>query len=230
MKIISKKFLIALSLLFISYSQVNPCDKFKEYSFPPKDESSKDASFLKFKEKLVKAIKSKDAEFIKGIVDKNIIFSFGAESGKKAFIENWKLNSTPDKSEFWDVMDQIVRLGFAYNENKQFVAPYIFENFPTDLTESYSLINGTNVNIRNIPSKSGKVITKLSYNIVFVDNSLEENSVEDKSNDCRWQKICTSNGIEGFVCDKFLHSSMGYRAIFEKKKDKWMLNIFLAGD
>ncbi|BDA80319.1 hypothetical protein LPTSP3_g32490 [Leptospira kobayashii] len=217
-------------LLLILNSSILPCDKFKDFSLPPKDESDKDKSFLEFKTKLIQAVQKKDAEFLKSITDKDIKFSFGEESGKKRFLESWDLDKNPKDSNIWSSLENTFKLGFSKDKDG-FSAPYLFNHFPEEYDAfSYSLISGTNVNVRAEASIKSKVVTKLSHKIVFLDRDSNENEAEGSKDECIWQKVCLANGETGFVCDQYLRSPVDYRAIFAKKNNKWSMVVFIAGD
>ncbi|MDZ4726333.1 MAG: SH3 domain-containing protein [Leptospira sp.] len=227
------QFLYVLLLCF-PISLLIPCEPFKGRILKPKNESSKDESFVKFSNNLTNAIKQKDVKFLQEITDPEIHFSFGGESGKKQFFKAFALNQNPKKSNIWEIFESTIKLGFYQNKEGHFVAPYLFETFPEDLDPfMFYVVNGTNVNIREDAHMNAKVIKKLSYDIVGSDSSSPvTNDLDKKLNkgDCNWQKVCLFDGTSGFICDKYLRSPLDYRIFFEKKKQKWMMTIFIAGD
>jgi len=221
------KHFFLLFLIIAAITVVLPCEKFKATTILPKDESTKDASFAAFKTQLLKAVKEKDHNFLLNSIDSQIHYSFGDDAGKKKFIKYFELDSKPKDSEVWKILDETLKLGFYLNREGQFVSPYLFENFPEDLDPTmYSAVSGSNVNVREEPNTKSKVVDKLSHNVVGMDYSVET----IKSGECNWQKVCLPNGTSGFVCDKYLRSPLEYRIFFEKKKQKWMITIFIAGD
>jgi len=208
-------------------SFVFPCESFKARTILPKDESSKDVSFVTFKSQLLKAIKTKDERFLLNTIDPQVHFSFGDEAGKNNFIKNFELEKNPKSSEVWKVLEEALKLGFFLNREGNFVSPYLFENFPEDLDPTmYSLVSAVNVNIREEPNTKSKVIEKLSHSVVGLDYSM----AAIKSGECNWQKVCLASGSAGYICDKYLRSPLDYRIFFEKKKQKWMITTFIAGD
>jgi len=114
-----------------------------------------------------------------------------------------------------------------------FVAPYTFSDWPEDLDSfDYFAIFGNNVNLRDTPSKDGRVIGSLSYNVVKVDNdkSVMNHAADDSDQKVEWYKVKTLGGKEGFVHGDFVRSPIDLRAGFEKKRGVWKLTFFLAGD
>ncbi|TGL55583.1 SH3 domain-containing protein [Leptospira kemamanensis] len=224
------KFILILCFFF-SPMVLLPCEPFVSKSLPPIDHSSKDKSFLEFKTKLQKVLKSKDRKGLEAIIDSDIHFSFGPESGKKDFLKSFQLTDKPNESDFWNLLTDTIQLGFRQNQEGQMVAPYFFETFPSDYDPfSHYLIIGKNVNVREDASKDSKSLGLLSYQIVRSEaDDLDGRRMEKESN-CNWKKICTPQGKAGFVCDRFIRSPLDYRAFFEKRKDKWVLSIFVVGD
>lgn len=199
----------------------------------PVDEARKDASFHAFRTKLVEATRKRDAKYILSIVDRDIKLSFGDLRGVEDFKKTWKIDSP--QSEFWQEFLPVITGGGTFyreegNKNKQFFAPYTYTSFPEDLDAfDYSVIFGSNVNLRSKPAANAPVAARLSYNIVKVDY---ENSVKDKNkkDTYSWLKIESLGGKKGFVKAEYVRGPIDYRAGFEKKNGKWMMTFFIAGD
>ncbi|EOQ86962.1 hypothetical protein LEP1GSC202_0184 [Leptospira yanagawae serovar Saopaulo str. Sao Paulo = ATCC 700523] len=224
------KFIFSLCL-FITPMVLLPCEPFASKSLSPIDHSSKDKSFMEFKTKLQKVLKSKDRKALEPLIASDIHFSFGPESGKKDFLKSFQLTEKPNESDFWELLSNTIELGFRQNQEGQMVAPYFFETFPSEFDPfSHYLVIGKNVNVREQASKDSKSLALLSYQIVRSEaDDLDGRRLEKESN-CNWKKICTPQGKPGFVCDRFVRSPLDYRAFFEKRKGQWMLAIFVAGD
>jgi len=211
------QFLIIIILLFSGSSLV------WAEKFYPKDESNKDASFLKFQGQLEKAIEKKDHVFILSIVDPNIKISFGDNGGIEGFKKEWQPEQP--NSKLWKVLKKITALGYA-KERGTFTAPYHFDRFPDKYNPfQFAAITGKSVNLRVQPSLKSQVVEVLSFDIVEVTDGRAI-----KAEGVTWLKIKSPNGEEGFVSDKFIQSPIGYRAGFEKMQDKWRMIFFIVGD
>lgn len=197
----------------------------------PVDEASQDPSFLAFRTRLIAAVDRKDAAFIYSIVDPKIRNGFGDRDTIAWFKRDWKLENKGSK--FWKTFATVIKNGGAFwsdgtNKNS-FVAPYSYSNWPDGLDAfDHFVIFGTDVNLREEPSMTGKVVAKLSYNIVTVEQETLPKS--GKTEYPGWKKVKTLGGLEGFVKEEFIRSSVDYRAGFEKKRGKWIMTFFLAGD
>jgi len=131
-------------------------------------------------------------------------------------------------------MDKVLSMGSAYyNEEKTSQAfPYLFVTFPSDYDSfEFLILTGKKVNIRKTPSSKSPVVETLDFEIVKRASS-EALPKEEKIDGVKgtWIKVITSSGKEGYVFSRYIHSPIGYRAIFEKRKGSWKLTVFVAGD
>lgn len=202
----------------------------QERFLKPVDEGGKDASFKLFRDKLIAAVKKRDAKYVVSVLDPRIKNSFGDSNGVASFKKMWKIDSP--NSKLWDELLFVLTHGGAFAQegaNKTFIAPYVYSNFPEDLDAfEHSSIVGENVNLRATPFTSAPVVASLSYNLVKVDYNSSVRTKTDE--DYTWLKVETLGGKSGFVQERFVRSSVGYRAGFEKKKGLWKMTFFLAGD
>lgn len=228
MKLTSKNYLILLAII-LPFAFSNVVLAQKERYVTPVDEAKNDASFYAFREKLVAAVKMRDAKYILSIVDRDIKNSFGGNDGIEEFKKRWKINGS--KSEFWDEFLPVITNGGKFikeGTNKLFFAPYSFNSFPDDLDAfSYSVIFGNNVNLRSKADAVSPVVSSLSYNIVEIVEAVKEKENAEK---VLWYEVKTLGGKRGFVKAEFVRSPIDYRAGFEKKNGKWKMTAFIAGD
>lgn len=197
----------------------------------PVDQAKQDPSFYQFREELIAAAERHDAAFILGIVDPKIELSFGGDAGIADFKRIWKINAKD--SPFWDEFLRVIKNGGNFRgkgARKIFFAPYTFESFPEDLDAfEHVVIFGSDVNLRERPDLGSPVVAALSYNVAKIDY---EGSVKDPASDgdLVWTKIETLGGKRGFVKSEYARSPIDYRAGFQKKKGKWKMTVFIAGD
>ena len=196
----------------------------------PVDEAKLDPSFLAFRTKLIAAVDRKDAKYVLSIVDPNIQNGFGGEDGIVKFRKGWKLESP--KSEFWDEFSKVIKNGGSFigegrNKMNHFAAPYVFSSWLEDLDAfDYSVVFGSDVNLRKTPGTDGEIVGRLSYNVVQVWD--DERTAA--GNAPGWLKVTTLGGQTGYVKSDFVRNSTDYRAGFEKKRGVWKMTFFLAGD
>lgn len=199
---------------------------FKKFILMPYDDSSKDKEFLKFITEFKQAVIDRNITFLEEHTSKKIIWSFADEYGSmKGFLKNYGLDvKTYKKSAFWNEMEKILSLGgIFYNDEKTSIAfPYVFVNFPGNDYDSYTFaaVTGKDVNVRKSPDRNSMIIDTLSYEIVQVLNNPGYDAKNEiiASRSGTWVNIKTASGKEGYIFSYYLHSPIGYRAIFEKKK------------
>lgn len=196
----------------------------------PIDEAEKDKSFLEFRAKLIAAVQKRNVKYLLSVVDKSIKNGFGGNDGINEFKKQWKVYSR--NSEIWKELLIVLTHGGTFDKDNKgiFYAPYLFTNFPDSVDEfEHQAIFGNNVNLRSKPDLNSPVVTSLSYNIVKTDY---QNSIKSPTNrnEFLWLKIETLGGKKGFVKPEFVRSAIDYRAGFERRRGKWTITFFLAGD
>ena len=122
---------------------------------------------------------------------------------------------------------------FVHENGKRtnlFYAPYSFDSFPEDLDGfEHFVVFGSNVNMRETAGGNSKVIGRLSYNVVKIDDDSESEAAQERKKP-EWRKVRTLGGLSGFVKSEFVRSPIDYRAGFEKKRGVWKMVAFIAGD
>jgi hypothetical protein len=230
---IMKKQINRVCLFFFTLVIVAAFVAAQERYVRPVDEAKLDASFLAFRTKLIAAAERRDAKYILSILDPQIKLSFGDDAGVADFKRIWKIDSKD--SEFWGEFLRVIKNGGAFDrENGKrtgtFYAPYTFQSFPTDIDAfDYFAIFGSDVNLRKSADANADVVTKLSFNIVKIEDDLNSEG-GDGNKKPEWRKIRTLGGLTGFVKAEFVRSPIDFRAGFEKKRGVWKMVAFIAGD
>lgn len=221
--ILRVNFIVALAIAFAVSGLA------QERFVKPVDGAKKDASFVTFRDRLIKAAEARDTKFVVSIMDPKIQLSFGGDSGIADFRKVWKPDSKD--SDFWKELLLVLRNGGDFDK-KEFTAPYTFSSWPDDLDAfEYFAILGNNVNLREAGSPDATVIGSLSYNVVKVDHdrSVVRNKGTEKEY-YEWLWVTTLGGKSGFVKSEFVRSNIDFRAGFAKKRGLWKMTFFLAGD
>lgn len=231
------KFTILLTLVLffsLSISGSTETKGFKKFQLMPKDDAAADKEFSLFIAKFKKDVKDKKFESLKKSIASDVLYEIESVDGLKGFVKTWKLDKNPKKSDFWFEMDRILSMGSAYyNEEKTAYAyPYLFVTFPADYDSyEYIAVTGKKVNVRKTPDAKAPVVETIDYEIVKPMH-IEPEPKNDIIGGIKgtWIMVKTGSGKEGYIFNQFLHSPLGYRAIFEKRDGRWMMTIFLAGD
>jgi hypothetical protein len=194
----------------------------------PVDEANQDGSFAKFREQMIWAVESKNANDLKTMLDSNIRLSFGGSAGLADFRKMWK---PQDKnSPLWMKLEWVLKHGGSFrNEgsNKMFWAPYVYSNWPDDGPEpfEYGAIVGSSVPVFERADPSSKTLTTLDHHFVEV---IDGGHLKEKSP--AFVKIQTPSGKTGYVRSTEIRSQLDYRAGFDKRSGKWKMTAFIAGD
>ena len=201
----------------------------QEVKLLPVDEATADASWLRFKARLVDALVKRDQKFIVGIVDGKIR-NISDKDGIAEFRKLWELNSA--SSPLWVELPKILFLGGAYVKRDkgvtEFCGPYVHYKWPDDAPASASgAIVAKEVLVKTAPSTEAGTLQTLSYDLV---NVLDW-EVADESKDVRqpWVKIQTKTGT-GFVPEEQIRSPLEYRACFVKSGASWRMTGLEVGE
>lgn len=199
----------------------------------PVDEAAQDPSFLEFRTALRQAINRRDAQFLIGVLDKDIKLSFGGDWGVQRVIEMW--NPYSPQSTIWKELGDVLRLGgtFGYGHYPRdtFWAPYVF-GLSGQLDNFWdAVIVGNNVQVHAQPSSSSPVIAALSYDVVKL-GPYDPNPVTEKIGEFSypWKRVRLADQRTGYVYGRYVRSPLDYRAAFNKIDGAWKLTAFVKGD
>ena len=193
----------------------------------PMDEGSGDASFLNFRNELKAIISRKDAAALMKHVAPNVTNSFGGGWGAADFKKTWKLGDP--KSLVWRALSIVVEHGGNFDNKTTFSAPYVFSAWPDDADPYFTVaVVVPNAVLRAAPRADGAIVRRLNHDLLEVLKSAGKSQHEAGAND--WDEVKDAGGKHGFVPASEVRSPVDYRAIFEKRKGKWVLTTFIAGD
>jgi hypothetical protein len=202
----------------------------------PVDEASQDASFLAFREQLLAAARRRDRQFILNSLAPDIEVSYGrCGSGINCFRQLWGLNR-PNNTQFWNIFIDTLSLGGSFQSSggqRYFCAPYVFTEFPASVNgeelsgvHPYAAIVAENVNVREFPSGDAPVIARFSYEIVKLDQSINNGNSSDRD----WVNVVLPNGRQGYVSRQYVRGPYDFRACFKRVNGRWQMTAFIAGD
>jgi hypothetical protein len=200
-----------------------------KYRILPIDESSEDRSLNQFVSKLKDIVKRKDLSRLIACLDTGIVLSYGGGmQGIEIFLEEWKLNTHPERSELWPKMRHFLILGGAWDTDKkdEFNFPYaqsdrFFEkiDFDFDWYVTAVCISKQTV-VYQEPLTNAKKIALLSYEIVKIINrgdSFIEVQTIDKT-------------ISGFVKKEQIILSADSYPVLQKVNGEWKIISFAPYD
>jgi len=175
---------------------------------PPADESGRDQTLVAYLMTFKHAVAKHDRAALLALVHPDVKLGFGGDDGIGKF--------QPD----WAVLQRLLNKGGAW-QGTAFTIPYVFAKFPEDLDAfDYAAVTGSGVWLRAEASATSRGQRQLNYEIVQVKNSGDE-----------WWEVTTLRGEHGYVSARYIHSPIGYRAMFQKnERGEWKLFALLEGD
>jgi hypothetical protein len=186
----------------------------------PVDEAPRDPTLVRFRTRLMDAVRRKDARFVYGILARDVTNTFGGGGGVDEFKETW--DAEHPASKLWNTLDEVLKLGGAFDGDSSFVAPYVFSRWPSGLDGfEHGAIVGSNVRVRGRPFLGAPIIAALSYDVVPMANERGSNG---------WEAIRLADGRTGYIATRYVRRPIDYRAIFVRRGGRWMLKALVAGD
>lgn len=189
---------------------------------PPTDQCARDRSFVAFRAALNAAIARRDAAFILAVAADDIEYSFGDSPGKAGFARAWGL-AHPAASRLWRELGAALRLGCARDGNG-FWAPSMSVIGDEDLGEDEGLLMvavAPDAALRAAPSETSRLVARLRWDVVRLD-------APDAHG--RWIAATLADGRRGYIRPAFFRGFGDYRAVFEKRRGRWRMTAFVAGD
>lgn len=190
----------------------------------PVDEAERDPAFFLFRARLMEAVAAHDAKELAGFLSPKIMIGVGGESGIADFMKQWRPEEK--NSKLWSELGRVLALGGKFSRDGGFSAPYFYAAWPeSDDVDPFEWVAvvGDNVRVREKPHVQSPVVGRVSFELVRVAEQQDGASDE-------WTKVNLADGKQGFIASRFVGSSIGYRAVFQREDGKWRLSAFLAGD
>lgn len=191
------------------------------HRLPPVEHCKPDLGFAAFREALGRAVRNRDAASLKRLVADDITVNFGGDVGWADFAANWGLGKQAKTSKLWDEMGKALALGCAVApDGRSRVMPGIFEKIgdDADIFDLVAVRAGTP--LRATASGGGRVIASLDWHAGDVQPESNRN----------WTRLKLRDGRIGWVASDRLVSPIGYRLVTERRKERWLVTAFVAGD
>lgn len=196
----------------------------------PVDESDRDPSLVQFIDRLRMAVRHHEPERLVELVSPRVYNGLGKESGIQKFAEYWRVDAID--TQIWSVLEPMLELGGGFVRSEkgvQYCMPYVFTEFPDNLDIfEHAAVLEESVQLMSEPSSSSSLLTKLSYNIVRVQ---DWHSVPDMNQtpDLFWIKVSTLDGQEGFLRRQEIRSPSDYSACFlQNRNGAWTLTSLFS--
>ena len=186
---------------------------------PPVDRCASEPGFAAFRTSLRAAAARRDAAFIRSILIEDILVNFGGDSGREAFVRQWRLGEAD--SRFWAELLTVLDLGCAPIE-EELVAPSMFAQLEDqeDMTAVVMAVRPGAV-MRERPDDAADVVATLDWDVLTWRS---EQTPEG------WLAVALADGRQGYVRQADTRSLGDYRAFFRRTGGRWQITAFIAGD
>ncbi len=201
----------------------------QEQRLLPVDEGAADATWPRFRARLLDALAKRDQKFVLGIVDTRIR-NISPADGAAEFRKLWEPQSA--HSALWIELPKLLFLGSVFAKRgknlTELCAPYIHFKWPDDAPAGASgAIIAKESLLKARPAAASATLESLSYHLVRVlDWEVDD---EDKSSAQKWVRIQYRTGA-GFVPEEQIRSPLEYRACFVNAGGGWRMTGLEAGE
>ena len=186
---------------------------------PPIEQCSSDSSFVQFRAKLLDVAVRKDEAALMDLLTDDVMIDLGGGQGKAAFAATWGFGQA-QPSTLWQELGVALKLGCA-PAGDALVAPSLIVQFPDELDAFETLVALLGTKLRAAPDDRAAVVAALDWHVLSVVESVDV---------APWSGVTLADGRRGYVRGDQVRSPLDYRASFEKRKGKWLLTSFIAGD
>ena len=195
----------------------------------PVDEAINDATWLRFKSRLLDALSKRDQKFVLGIVDPRIR-NISEKNGSAEFRKLWEPQSTG--SALWVELPKLLSLGGVFVKREraptEYCAPYVYYKWPDNApAEADGAVIAREALLKAEPSIAAQTLQTLSYDMVKVLDW----EVSDTAHDSKqaWVKLQTRAGV-GYLPEEQVRSPLEYRACFVKSGSSWRMTGLEVGE
>ena len=201
----------------------------QEARLPPVDEGVADATWPRFKARLIDALARRDQQFIRGILDRKIR-NMSDIDGVAEFEKLWEPQSVA--SPLWTELPKLLFLGGVFvkrdKNNIEFCAPYVHYKWPENAPgDADGAIIAKETLLKMQPSATAATLGALSYDLVAViDWEVADDNQESPQ---KWVKLKAKAG-EGYVPEEHVRSPLEYRACFVNSSGRWRMTGLEAGE
>ncbi len=206
------------------------------------DQSFRDLSFVRFRNKLTEAVLDRDTSKLFPLLANEVHVSDDGCSyaAKECLMEQFR-ESGPDRDKLWNDMLKAVSFGFSQNIVKDaiyrlagkgeviFQAPSYLKAFD-DKKNQYLLVLGQNVNIREKPTAYSKVVAQASFESLKYADPMLTGLRSDFyfSEGKQWYQVILAGGKTGFVMEDFVSASLSRELSVKKVSGEWKIISFYS--
>lgn len=187
----------------------------------PVDEAAGDATWTRFRARLIEALTKRDQKFIIGILERNVRNISGI-SGIAEFRKLWELDNAG--SLLWSELPKVLFLGSVVvkqAKTSEVCAPYVYFKWPVNAPDdANAAVIAKEALLKAAPSSSSFTLQTLSFDLISVADW--EVTDEYKVSKQIWVSARAPAGT-GYLPAEQVRSPLEYRACFVKHDAGWRL-------
>lgn len=187
----------------------------------PVSDAARTPGFPAFLAKLKSAVDKRDAKALRKLTDQDVIvggFIEKDEKGWAKFASRWQVEDK--QSQVWDVLADLLELGFFREAPGTLVSPYLAWKFPRNLDPAAHLVVLRDaLPLRSKPDRDAPTVATLSFDIVRLLEPFQHAQAFD------WIEVETLSGVRGYVQSANLRSPLMARAQFSERDGQWKLFV-----
>lgn len=219
----------------------------------PFDEGPQDKSFLAFRTSVLTALKARNYRGLGRAAASDIFLGFGGHNGRAQFLRylagDKKMHGklAPKlAADYRGHLEWVLRNGGGFTKNRRrFIAPYQnayesrvpkCETKPRPRTRVCALdphargyIIGRDIPIYAAQSNHSKIVARLTYRLVELDKHVIKR-LPDGRRVRQWSRVKLEDGRTGWIRPIQYYAATGYRLRAAKRRGRWQITHFLAGD
>ena len=189
-------------------------------TLPPVDQCAAVPGFAQFRARLKRAVAKRDRAALLALLAPDVMVSFGGDTGRAAFAKAWSFDPA-ERGNIWDQLERMLKLGCARSGGALLI-PSLAAQFEgdedADVFETVILLPGARLHRETGVESADPRIAPWSVA-----------RVNGKSGDTI-TGVRLADGREGYVADEDLYSPLGYRMVIAKRRGRWLITAFVAGD
>ena len=175
---------------------------------------------MNFRSGLRDAVAKRNRPALIAMLAPDVLVSFGGDSGRDAFAKRWSFDPR-EYGNIWDQLETMLRLGCA-NSGKIRLIPSLsgqLDQYGADEAFEIRLVL-PGARLFKKPGDAHTAAPLRAWSLATATNSGGD----------LWTGVKLADGREGFISDDDLYEPLGYRMLVEKRKGKWVITAFVAGD
>lgn len=187
----------------------------------PVSDEGRDGAFHAYVGRLRSAVGKHDEQALRKLVDPEVITTgIGGKDqrGWQKFRAEWGVGT--ESGAIWDVLSDLMELGFFREGPGIYVSPYVVWKFPHELDpDEHLVVLRDALPLREKPSRDSRSVGMLAFDIV------KKVGGGDDGGSFGWVEVETGGGIRGFVQTANVRSPLMPRAQFSRKDGRWLLVV-----